>query len=97
MYRTDSISSRLVRPLLGQGFSLDLGYAYRRKGFTSDLAGDNNRGVVDTTHVGSAELRYRISSAASVTVGLQRAQRGSNAASRDFFNTNTSVGLQYRF
>jgi hypothetical protein len=83
--------------LLGRGFFLDLGYAYRRKDFTSDLAGDSNRGVVDTTHAGSAELRYRMSSAASVIVGFQRAQRSSNAASRDFFNTNTSVGMQYRF
>ncbi len=89
-----SVGSTFV---FGQGFSLDLGYAYRRKDFASDLAGDSNRGVVDTTHVGSAELRYRMSPAASVTVGLQRAQRASNAASRDFFNTNTSVGLQYRF
>lgn len=89
-----SVSSTLV---LGQGFSLDLGYAYRRKDFTSELAGDSSRGVVDTTHVGSAELRYRISSDASVTLGVQRSQRASSATSRDFFNTNTSVGLQYRF
>lgn len=83
--------------LLGRDFSLDLGYAYRRKEFTSDLAGDSNRGVVDTTHVGSAELHYRLSSTAAITVGFQRAQRSSNTASRDFFNTNTSIGLQYRF
>jgi hypothetical protein len=28
--------------VLGRGFSLDLGHAYRRKEFTSDLAGDSN-------------------------------------------------------
>lgn len=38
--------------MLGHGFPLDLGYAFRRKDFTSELAGDSNRGVIDTTHVG---------------------------------------------
>lgn len=72
-------------------------YAYRRKEFTSDIAGDSNRGVVDTTHQGSAELQYQVSSAAMLTLGVQRSQRASNVASREFFNTNTSLGIQYRF
>ena len=73
-----------------------LGYAYRLKEFTNDLALDSNQGVLDTTHVGSAEPGYQLSSAAVVTVGFQRAQRSSNSTSRDYFNTNTSVGVQYR-
>ena len=77
--------------------SFMVGYAYRRKEFISEIVGDSNRGVVDTTHQGSAELQYRLSDAAIVTLGVQRSQRISNASSRDFFNTNTSLGLQYRF
>lgn len=37
--------------------SVTLGYAYRRKIFTSEIVGDSNRGVVDTTHQGSVEIR----------------------------------------
>ncbi len=77
--------------------SLVVGYAYRRKEFTSEIVGDSNRGVVDTTHQGSAELHYRISDAAIMTLGVQRSQRISNVTSREFFNTNTSLGMQYRF
>ncbi len=82
---------------LGHGFFLDMAYAYRRKEFTSEILGDSNRGVVDATHVGTADLRYQLSPAAALTVGFQRAQRSSNSANRDFFNTNTSMGIQYRF
>lgn len=77
--------------------ALLVGYAYRRKEFTSEIAGDSNRGVVDTTHQGSAEFQYRLSAAAVMTLGIQRSQRTSNVSSRDFFNTNTSFGVQYRF
>jgi hypothetical protein len=72
-------------------------YAYRRKQFTSELAGDSNNGVVDTTHQGTIELLYRLTPAAAVTVGYQRTQRSSNAATRDFFNNNASLGVQYQF
>lgn len=82
---------------LTEPLSLLVGYAYRRKEFTSEIAGDSNRGVVDTTHQGSAELQYRLSGAAIMTLGVQRSQRLSNVASREFFNTNTSLGIQYRF
>lgn len=83
---------QLTEPL---SFLVD--YAYRRKEFTSEIAGDSNRGVVDTTHQGSAEFQYRLSAAATMTLGVQRSQRLSNVASREFFNTNTSLGIQYRF
>jgi hypothetical protein len=82
---------------LGRPLSLDLTYAFRRKEFTSEIAGDANRGVTDTTHQGTVEFRYALSEAASMVIGFQRSQRFSNAAARDFFNTNTSIGLQYRF
>ncbi len=77
--------------------SVTLGYGYRRKMFTSEIAGDSNRGVADTTHQGSAELRYEVNQAAAITLGFQRSQRSSNVGARDFFNTNTSLGVQYRF
>lgn len=77
--------------------SLLVGYAYRRKEFTSEIVGDLNRGVVDTTHQGSAELHYRLSDAAMLTLGVQRSQRLSNATTREFFNTNASLGIQCRF
>lgn len=77
--------------------SVTVGYGYRRKMFTSEIVGDSNRGVVDATHQGSAELRYEVNQAAAVTLGFQRSQRSSNVGTRDFFNTNTSLGFQYRF
>ena len=83
--------------LVSAALSVTVGYAYRRKAFTSEIVGDSNRGVVDTTHQGSAELRYEVSQAAAMTFGFQRSQRSSNAGTRDFFNTNTSLGIQYRF
>lgn len=82
---------------LGRQWSLDLAYAFRRKEFTTGIVGDSNRGVADTTHQGTAEVRYQLTDAARLTLGFQRSQRSSNAAARDFFNTNTSLGLQYRF
>ncbi len=74
-----------------------VGYTYRRKEFTSEIVGDSNRGVVDTTHQGMAELAYRFSNAATMTLGVQRTQRLSNMSTREFFNTNISLGIQYRF
>jgi len=82
---------------VSKSLSVTVGYAYRRKAFTSEIVGDSNRGVVDTTHQGSAELRYEVNQAAAMTLGFQRSQRSSNAGTRDFFNTNTSLGIQYRF
>lgn len=82
---------------LSEPLSLVVGYAYRRKEFTSEIVGDSNRGAVDTTHQGSAEFQYRLSDAAIMTLGVQRSQRVSNMASREYFNTNISLGVQYRF
>jgi opacity protein-like surface antigen len=77
--------------------SLNLQYAFRRKDFTSDLVGDTHLGRQDKTHQGTAELRYAFSEAAGVTLGVQQTQRTSNVASRSFNDTNTSLGIQYRF
>jgi len=65
--------------------------------FTSDIVGDPLQGNVDDLHQGTAELHYDLSAAARVTLGFQRTQRSSTVAVRDFFNTNASLGLQYRF
>ena len=43
----------------------------------------SNRGMVDATHVGSAELRYLICFAASITVPVRWVTRGSPAENRD--------------
>jgi opacity protein-like surface antigen len=83
---------RLTEPL-----SLELTYAYRRKQFTSSVIGDPFRGTMDNLHQGTAEVHYNLSAAARFTVGFQRTQRSSSLAVRDFFNTNTSLALQYRF
>ncbi|MDC8450154.1 MAG: hypothetical protein LV473_17610 [Nitrospira sp.] len=77
--------------------STTIGYVYRRKSFTSELVGDSNRGVTDTTHQGSLEVRYELSPAAAVTLGVQRSQRSSTLPTRDFFNTNTMLVAQYLF
>jgi len=83
---------KLAAPL-----SLGLTYVYREKQFTSQLVGDPVNGAVDHLHQGTAELQYDLSSTTRVTVGFQRTQRSSNIGTRDFFNTNTSLGLEYRF
>ena len=43
----------------------------------------SNRGMVDATHVGFAELRYLICFAASITVPVRWVTRGSPAENRD--------------
>jgi hypothetical protein len=83
--------------LMTARLSLNLQYAFRRKNFTSDLVGDTHLGRQDTMHQGTAELRYAFSEAAVVTLGFQHAQRTSNVVSKDFNDTNTSLGIQYRF
>ncbi|MBI3355879.1 MAG: hypothetical protein HY038_03750 [Nitrospirae bacterium] len=86
-----------VTAWVNPALSFTVGYAYRQKIFTSEIVGDSNRGVVDTTHQGSAELRYELTPAVAVTLGFQRSQRSSNVGARDFFNANISLGVQYRF
>jgi len=83
---------QLTKPL-----SLELIYVYRHKQFTTDIIGDPLLGNVDHLHQGTAELHYDVSPAARVTLGFQRTQRSSSASSRDFVNTNTSLGLRYVF
>jgi opacity protein-like surface antigen len=80
-----------------EALSLRLQYGYRRKEFTSELAGDTHLGRHDDTHQGTAELGYRLTEAATLTLGFQRTQRTSTNASKDFFDTNTSLGVRYRF
>ena len=82
---------------LSSRLSLDLGYVYRHKEFTSGIVGDSNRGVNDTTHQGIAEFRYLLTDAAAATLGFQHDQRTSNASSRGFYTTNTWMGLRYKF
>ncbi len=83
---------QLTKPL-----SLELTYVYRNKQFTTEIVGDPQRGTVDSLHQGTAEIHYDLTPAARVTLGFQRTQRASNPSTRDFFNTNTSLGVQYRF
>lgn len=77
--------------------SLNLMYAFRRKDFTTDLVGDTHLGRRDTTHQGTAELRYAFTNATGIMLGVQHGQRTSNVTSKDFNDTNTSLGIQYRF
>lgn len=95
-YRQQFVSFGALIQLLAP-LSLELIYVFRDKQFTSDIVGDPLRGNVDDLHQGTAELHYDLSAAARVTVGFQRTQRASSVASRDFFNTNASIGLAYRF
>lgn len=95
-YRQQFVAFEALIQLLAP-LSLELIYAFREKQFTSDIAGDPLRGNVDDLHQGTVELHYDVSSSATVTAGFQRTQRASSIASRDFFNTNASLGLQYRF
>jgi hypothetical protein len=95
-YRQHFISGgtlfQLTKPL-----SLELIYVYRHKQFTTDIPGDPLLGNTDHLHQGTAELHYDVSSLARLTLGFQRTQRSSSASSRDFFNTNMSLGLRYLF
>ena len=77
--------------------SLNLMYAFRRKDFTTELAGDTHLGRRDTTHQGTAELRYALTDATGITLGVQHGQRTSNVTTKDFNDTNTSLGIQHRF
>jgi hypothetical protein len=83
--------------LLAPKLSLNLQYAFRRKDFTTDLAGDTHLGRRDTTHQGTAELRYAFSDTTGILLGYQRTQRTSNVATKDFNDTNVSLGIRHRF
>jgi len=77
--------------------SLKLTYVFRVVDYTSDLAGDPNQGRVDTTNQGVAELGYRLTPVALLTLGYQHTERTSNKAPAGFNNTNVWTGVQYRF
>ena len=49
------------------------------------------------SHQGAAEFRYVLSSAAVVTLGVQRTQRSSTNEARSFQDTQLWIGGQYRF
>ena len=78
-------------------FDLELIYIHRRKTFTSGLAGDTHLNRFDSTHQGIAELRYRLSSAATMTVAYQYGKRTSTTVLRDFNDSIVSIGAEYRF
>ena len=82
---------------LRKAFWLELTYVYRTKQFTSSIVGDPYNGTSDALHQGTVEVHYDLSDRARLTVGYQRTQRHSSLSSREFFNDNTSVGLEYRF
>lgn len=95
-YYQHFVSAKTLFRLSGR-LSLDLGYVYRHKEFTSGIVGDPNRGVHDVTHQGIAEFRYLLTDAAAATLGFQHDQRTSNAGTRGFNTTNTWLGLRYGF
>jgi hypothetical protein len=67
--RIDNISSHLIRPFCwATAFYSTVGIPIDGRIFTSDLAGDSHYGVLDTTLAGSADLRYRLSFGAAITV-----------------------------
>lgn len=82
---------------LTDALSLHLLYLYRRKDFTSELIGDTHLNRRDDTHQGSAEFRYRWTSAATLTLGVQLTQRDSTNELRSFRDTQVWIGGEYRF
>ncbi len=76
---------------------LDLTYIYRRKTFTSGIAGDAHLDRFDSTHQGIAEFRYRLSPAATMTLAYQYGKRTSTNVLRDFNDSIVSLGGEYRF
>jgi|KBSMisStandDraft_5_1062788.scaffolds.fasta_scaffold19970_4 hypothetical protein len=95
-YRSYSISFGTdvrLTPVL----SVSLIYLYQRKDFTSDLIGDTHNGRRDQSHQGIAELKYSITSCSNLILAVQRTQRTSTNALRDFNDTITSLGGQITF
>lgn len=82
---------------LNQRIDLGLIYIHRRKTFTSGIPGDTHVDRFDSTHQGIAELRYHISTAATVMLAFQYDKRTSTNVLRDFQDTIVSLGGQYRF
>ena len=80
-----------------ESLSLHLGYIYRHKDFTSDLLGDTHLNQHDNIHQGMAELRYRLTAAASLLASFQQTQGASTVMTRDFHDTIYSLRGSYRF
>lgn len=78
-------------------WDLGLIYVHRRKTFTSGLAGDIHVDRFDATHQGIAELRYHLSTEATVMLSFQYGKRTSTNVLRDFQDSIVSIGGQYRF
>lgn len=90
-YRQHFVSLSNDLRLLAQ-LSLKLEYIFRVTDFTTELAGDQHQGRVDITHQGVAELRYRLTEAALLTLGYQHTERTSNKDAAGFNNTNVWAG-----
>ena len=86
-----------TRCSLSDRLAIELIYVYRQKYFTSSMVGDVFNGAVDQLYQGTAQILYNLAPQAQLTMEYQRTQRTSNVVSRDFFNNNISLGLQYRF
>lgn len=95
-YRLHAVSAGTDLALTESLF-LHLAYIYRRKDFTSELIGDTHLNRHDDTHQGAAEMRYRVSQAAMLTLGFQHTRRNSTNVTRSFQDTQVSIGGQYRF
>lgn len=91
-YASFGVRFELAKPLW-----LNLGYIYRFRGFTSDLAGDIEFGRRDVIHQGAAELRYAVSDSLHLRLGFQQVQQHSTLGSRSFYSSTVTYGVEYRF
>ena len=91
-YALLGVRFELVKPL-----SLHLGYIYRFRGYTSDLAGDIELGRRDVIHQGTGEIRYAVSDALHLRLGFQQTQQHSTLQSRSFHSSTVTYGVEYRF
>ena len=82
---------------LSARLSLNLIYTYQHKDFSSDFLTDTHRGRLDQIHQGIAEVVYRLTSTALLTIAVQQTQRTSTFALRNFNDTIVSIGGAYRF
>ena len=96
----DDVSYRQHAVLVGldgewaSPWALHLTYIFRRKDFTSDLAGDSHLGRHDLVHQGTGEVEYRVNTACSLLVSIQRTQRSSTTQTKDFHDTIASIGMR---
>ena len=95
-YRLHAVSAGTDLTLI-ESLSLHLAYIYRRKDFSSDLLGDTHLNRHDNIHQGMAELRYRLTTSASLLASFQQTQGVSTVVTRDFHDTIYSLGGSYRF